>query len=263
MTLTIQQVIDRILEDVAVAPLENTVDTFRAGDPSQPVTGIVSTFLATTAVLQQAADLGANLVISHEGPFYKHQDGNEWLAGDPIYEAKRRWIDDHGLVIWRFHDYWHRTQPDGIFTGMCQALGWQGYLDPANPGMLDLPQTTLRALVQHVKTALGTDTVAVMGVPGMPCQRIALMVGFAGAQRQIEALRQDIDVLVTGEVHEWETPEYVRDALHQGQQQAMIVLGHQASEEAGMASLVEWLQARLPEDVPIYHVPAGAPWRFE
>ncbi len=120
----------------------------------------------------------------------------------------------------------------------------------------------MATLVQHLKTRLGADTVAVMGAPDMACQRVALMVGFPGAQRQIEALRQGIDVLVTGELHEWETAEYVRDALYEGQPQALIVLGHAVSEEAGMAYLVEWLQARLP-DIPIQHVPTGSPFRFE
>ncbi len=136
MTLSIQQVIDRILDEAHVAPLAQSVDTIKGGNPAQPVTGIVSTFLASTAVLQKAADLGANLVITHEGPFYKHQEDTEWLTGDPVYEAKRRLMEAHGLVIWRFHDYWHRTQPDGVFTGMCRALSWQDYVDPTNPVLL-------------------------------------------------------------------------------------------------------------------------------
>ena len=262
MPYTIQQVIDIIMDEVHVAPLPATVDTVKAGDPSQPVTGIVTTFLASSEVLQKAADRGANLVISHEGPFYRHQDDNEWLADDPVYETKRRLIEAHKLVIWRFHDYWHRTNPDGVFTGMCQALGWADYVDAANPVVLNLPATTLQALVQHLKAKLGAQTVRVMGVPDMPCQQIALLVGFPGAERQIEALRQDIDVLVTGEGHEWETTEYVRDALFQGKPKAMIVLGHEISEEAGMAYLVDWLQARLP-GVPITHITTGDPFRFE
>ena len=39
--------------------IEGSVDVIKAGDPSQPVTGIVTTFLATHEVLQRAVDLGA------------------------------------------------------------------------------------------------------------------------------------------------------------------------------------------------------------
>jgi putative NIF3 family GTP cyclohydrolase 1 type 2 len=38
----------------------------------------------------------------------------------------------------------------------------------------------------------------------------------------------------------------------------LIAIGHEVSEEPGMAYLVEWLGERLP-GVPITHIPAGDP----
>ena len=49
-------------------------------------------------------------------------------------------------------------------------------------------------------------------------------------------------------------PQYVRDAMCLGKNKALIVTGHAASEEAGMAYLAEWLRERIP-DVPITHIP--------
>jgi hypothetical protein len=123
--MTIQEAIDTILAATAVEPLSSTIDTFKTGDPTQPLAGIVTTFLATGAVITRAAELGANLIITHEPTFYTHEDNTDWLQDDPVYQAKRHLIDEHGIVIWRFHDYWHRTQPDGIMTGMAQRLGWE------------------------------------------------------------------------------------------------------------------------------------------
>ena len=97
--LTCQEVINIILAAVPGAPLPETVDTFKAGDPAQPVTGIVTTFLATYDVLERAADLGANLVITHEQIFYNHLDETVWLDNDPVYAAKCRLIAEKGLVI--------------------------------------------------------------------------------------------------------------------------------------------------------------------
>ncbi len=72
--ITIQDAVDRILAATAVDPLPVTTDTFKIGDPAQPLTGIVTTFLATGADGTRAADLGATLIITHEPTFYSHQE---------------------------------------------------------------------------------------------------------------------------------------------------------------------------------------------
>ena len=81
MTITIQQAIDTIIAAVPGGPPPDTVDTVKIGDPTQPLTGIVTTFLATVEVIEQAAQLGANLIITHEPIFYNHRDETDWLAG--------------------------------------------------------------------------------------------------------------------------------------------------------------------------------------
>ena len=92
----------------------------------------------------------------------------------------------------------------------------------------------------------------------MPCSKISLLIGAPGGQWQITGLR-DADVLIAGEINEWETSEWVRDANTQGMSRALIVVGHEISEEAGMAYLVDWLRPRVP-GVPITHVPSGDPF---
>jgi putative NIF3 family GTP cyclohydrolase 1 type 2 len=68
--------------------------------------------------------------------------------------------------------------------------------------------------------------------------------------------RPDVDALVVGELSEWETSEYVRDSAAAGWPKAVVVVGHEASEEAGMRELAEWLRGRQP-GVSVTHVPAG------
>ena len=91
------------------------------GDSSQELTGIVITFLATSDVIKQAAELGANLIITHEPTFYNHPDETDWLRNHPVYEAKRRLIEESHVVIWRFHDYLHSIPPDSTFMGLVRA----------------------------------------------------------------------------------------------------------------------------------------------
>ncbi|MBW7458401.1 transcriptional regulator, partial [Paenibacillus sepulcri] len=58
---------------------------------------------------------------------------------------------------------------------------------------------------------------------------------------------RDIDLLIVGETNEWETNEYVRDAADMGLAKALIITGHQKSEEAGMLTVVEMLREAFPE----------------
>ena len=257
---SIQQVVHNILLAIPGAPMEETVDTFKAGDPAQEVTGIVTTFLASCQVIQRAIDLGANLIITHEPTYYNHLDEVGWLKGDPVYEAKRRLIEENKIVIWRFHDHWHMHRPDGILTGLVKELGWEDYADAENLAIYNVPPVSLRDLAVSLKERLGMRTVRAVGNLDMICHRAGLVPGALAGEAQIAFLgRENIDVLICGELHEWEVPEYVRDAVAQGKKKAVIVLGHANSEEAGMKWLVEWLRSRLP-GVPITHVPVGDPF---
>src|SRR6185437_1633077 len=127
---TARQVIEKIKLQISAPVDPNTVDTFKAGDPETPVTGIATTFLDTYDVLQEAVASGANLIITHEPTFYNHLDETGFLKGDPVFEQKMAYIREHHLVIWRFHDQWHWRKPDGIIEGFTQALGWEKYRRP-------------------------------------------------------------------------------------------------------------------------------------
>jgi hypothetical protein len=63
MTLTIQDVIDLLLVEIPQAPWADSVDTIKAGSAQNPLKGIVTTFMATRAVILQAQSLGANFTI--------------------------------------------------------------------------------------------------------------------------------------------------------------------------------------------------------
>lgn len=261
MQRTIQDVIDAIVAAVPGAPREDSVDTVKSGDPSQAVTGIVTTFIATCQVIEQAIELGANLIITHEPTFYNHRDEVEWLEGDPVYAFKRGILEEHGIVVWRFHDYWHMHRPDGISTGVLKQLGWEPYSDPDRRELCTIPETSLSDLVALLKDKLGIGAVRVAGDPAMVCDHVALVVGAVPGEMQVEILGQEqVDVLVCGETQEWTACEYVRDAARSGVRKALIVLGHANSEEPGMNWLVEWLRPRFPS-LAITHVPAGDPFR--
>jgi putative NIF3 family GTP cyclohydrolase 1 type 2 len=262
-SLTAREVIERIQAHVGVPWQSDTVDTFKAGNPDTPVTGIAVTMMATLDVLKRAAASGNNLVITHEPTFFSHLDKPDELAegeNDPILAEKRAFIKEHGLIIWRFHDHWHARKPDGIEAGTVRALGWEKFQDPANQYLFTVPQTTVEQLAAELKARLEIRIVRVVGERGMKVTRVTLSPGAAGFGRETKALEMpDVEVLVVGETREWETVEYVADAVTEGKHKALIILGHIPSEQAGMEECTRWLKDFVTE-VPVSFVPATEPF---
>lgn len=261
--LTARQVVERIQAHVGVPWKSDTVDTFKAGNPDTPVTGIAVTMMATFDVLQRAAASGNNLIITHEPTFYNHLDKPDDLAEgerDPVLAEKRAFIEKHGLIVWRFHDHWHARKPDGIQAGMVNALGWKKFQDPANEHLFTVPRTTLAELAATIGSQLHIRVMRVVGDSGMDVTRVAMSPGAAGFGRETKALAmKDVEMLVVGETREWETVEYVADAVTEGKHKALIILGHIPSEQAGMEECTRWLKSFITE-VPINFVPSLEPF---
>lgn len=261
--LTARQVVERIQTQVGVPWKTDTVDTFKAGNPDAPVTGIAVTMMATLDVLQRAAASGNNLIITHEPTFYNHLDKPDDLAegeSDPVLAEKRAFIEKHGLIVWRFHDQWHARRPDGIQAGMVHALGWEKFQDPANEHLFTVPPTTLAELAAAIRGRLQIRAMRVVGNPEMKVTRVAMSPGAAGFGREARALEmKDVEILVLGETREWETVEYVADAVTEGKHKALIILGHIPSEQAGMEECTRWLKGFVTE-VPVNFVPSLEPF---
>jgi len=258
---TAREVIAAIQDHMGVPWQRETVDTFKAGNPDTPVTGIAVTMMATLEVLQRASAQGLNLVITHEPTFYNHLDAPEGMdQSDPVWAEKRAFIEKQGLVIWRFHDHWHRRKPDGIEAGMIHALGWENYQSAENPYLFTLPETNLQKLAADVAKRLDSPVLRVVGNPEMKVTKIALSPGAAGFVRETHALELDnVEVLLVGETREWETVEYAADAVTEGKKKALIVIGHIPSEQAGMEECSRWLKTFV-KDVPVTFVAARQPF---
>jgi putative NIF3 family GTP cyclohydrolase 1 type 2 len=259
---TANDIIHRIQAQIALPWGPDTVDTFKAGDPETPVTGIAVTMMATLDVLKRAAAENKNLVITHEPTFYNHLDTTASLAqlNDPVLAEKQRFIQQHHLVVWRFHDYWHRRDPDGILLGMTKALNWEPLRDASNPHLFVHSPTTLDELASELKRKLSINVVRVVGDPALRLTKIGMLPGAADSLMQMKVLESpNVDVLVIGETREWETVEYVADAVTEHKAKALIILGHIPSEQAGMDECTRWLKTFIT-DVPVGFIPALEPF---
>ncbi|MDF2190373.1 Nif3-like dinuclear metal center hexameric protein [Paraflavitalea sp. CAU 1676] len=258
---TVQDIINLILKEGNLQPIKDTVDTIKAGKADQPVTGIITTMFATIKVIEEAARLKANFIIAHEPTFYNHKDDTGWVKDNRVVQQKLDLLAKRGITVWRFHDYCHSLKPDAISYGVAKRANWLPYYKTGEL-ILTIPPVSLQQLVQHLKSSLGITHLRVIGDLNQSCSRIALLPGAWGGQRQVNAAETlQPDVLVVGELSEWETAEYIRDSRLLGGKTALIVLGHSVSEEPGMEWFVDWLQPKIPA-LTVTHIASGDPFTW-
>ena len=254
---TAGEIIELIIQKTGSKIIPNTVDVIKEGNPDTHVTGIVSCMFATMKVLKEAVGKNCNLIVVHEPLYYNHLDDTKQLQNDPVFLEKQKYIRDHNLVIWRFHDYIHSMKPDGIMTGMAEKLQWNKYVVNNDLSRFAIPETTLQDLLKYLKGIFPENAFYVIGKPDLKVSNIRFAPGAPGSQMHIRILEdKNTDVLLAGESPQWETYEYIRDAVDQGRKKAVIFLGHISSEQSGMKFCASWLKGFI-SDIPVYYVESG------
>lgn len=260
--ITAQQIVDRIQKNVGVPWKTPTRDVFKAGDPQTPVRGIATSVMCTFDVLKRAVAQGKNFIITHEPTFWNDRDVTDGFQSDAVYRAKTEFIREHNAVIWRFHDHWHARKPDAMLVGLGEALGWKGRQMDETYRTYRLAGTTLGELAKDLKTRLKDRAIRVIGKPETKIGSAAINPGSTTLEVVLKFMPQ-VDLFVAGEPREWEGPEYVQDAITARQAKAMIMIGHEISEDPGMRLCAEWLKTFVSE-VPVEWVPATDPfWAAE
>ena len=259
--LTAGEVIQRIKKQVGIPWFPKTVDNLLTGDESTPVTGIATTMMATLDVVERAAAAGKNMIVTHETPFYLHQDKTDDIKDDATLHYKLDFCQKHNMALFHFHDHWHARHPDGIAEGMVKQLGWEkNVADPADPKALTFDGISLAHLSQQIQKRLNGRTVRVLGNPAMPVHNVQTSWGFVSREPGIKIIASPgVDVLICGETREWELVEYVQDSISAGQKKGVIVVGHVLSEQGGMILCADWLKTFIPE-VPIQFIAAAEPF---
>jgi len=259
--ITVGSVLSRIREKIGIPWREKTVDNPLTGSPDTTVRGIATTMMATLDVVQRSVALGRNLIVTHETPFYLHQDQTDDIKNDPVLQFKLDYCKKHDVAIFHFHDHWHAFHPDGIAQGMINQLGWQSHLaDAANPKRLTFNSVPLRVIATHLQTVLEAETIRVLGDPDLPINNVQTSWGYCGRENGIKIFSQsDIDVLICGETREWELVEYCQDSISSGNKKGLVLVGHVLSEQGGMILCRDWLRGFVPE-VAVDFVPTREPF---
>jgi len=256
-TLTARQIITQLQQNLNCVWNDETVDTFKTGNPADVVTGIAVSMFADMETLRKAVAQNCNLIIVHEPTFYNHLDKTEQLKDNPVYQKKLEYIQQHKLIIFRFHDHWHKTVPDGIYVGMVDKLGWKANQLDKSMLFFKFDEQTVGGFAQKLQAKLKGSQLRIVGDPLMRFTNVALAVGAPGSQSHINLLSGDFtELLVAGEAPEWETYQYVLDASMLGMKKAAIFTGHIPSEEAGMEYCAAWMKTFI-KDTPIIFIENG------
>jgi putative NIF3 family GTP cyclohydrolase 1 type 2 len=267
--MNVREVVEIVLALNGGKKFEKTCDQLIEGNWEHQVTGVVTTFMATVDVIRQTIEMGCNLIITHEPTYFTGLDHIDWVKDDPVYQRKKALIDDNQVSIWRYHDHMHGGNTDLIYSGVLKDLGWTNHRNQELPlpHCYTIPPTTVAALSGFLKKTLGMKVIQIVGSPDMKCSRIGILVGGGslglGREEMPAKLMNDqqLDVMICGEITEWTLSAYVRDAATLGFNKAMIVVGHERSEEPGMKELANRIQPLLKE-IPVHFADSGEPFIY-
>ena len=267
--MIVREIIDDIISRCGGVKFEKTCDQIIFGSEDMEVSGVVTTFMATAEVIKKTIEIGANFIITHEPTYYTGTDRLDWLENDPVYLKKKKFLEENEITIWRFHDHMHAGTTDLIYQGLINELGWEDYLvkDLEFPHTYEIPEISLQELVEFFKRKFKMDTIRIIGSPDMKLEKVGILVGGGSMGLGTEEMpmnfmrEHDIDVMVCGDIIEWTLTPYVRDAISFEMNKAMIILGHERSEEWGMKYLADWLQPTLGKITATF-IDAEEPFKY-
>ena len=230
--LTVQQVYDLINER---APFETQLpfdnSGLLVGHPDNEVTGVHFALDVTNAVIDEAVEIGANLIVTHHpmmfSPIKRLVETN--------HEARLlcRLIRE-GISLISAHTNLDQA-PGGCNDVLAERIGLTGIQGEGFVRVGSLPRPmTATELAARIGTALG-DVVRVMGDPSAVITKVGMCSG-SGADEWPAAAALGAQAFLTGEVKHHIALEAASDGV------VMLEAGHHATEEPGIFALAKALQ---------------------
>lgn len=217
------------------------------GDPCRGVTKVLAALDATTAVIDRAESMGAEVIVTHHPVIFRGV--KRLLAGDPPFEAAAR-----GIAVISAHTCYDMA-PQGVNDLLADALGlrersplWEEF--PGGEGRTlgvigELPCPMSREeLAAWVEEALGLRPGFVRYLPASGTESEAIrrvaVCGGAGADYLETAKNKGCAAYITGDVRHHEFLAAAEMGLF------LMDAGHFATENIAMPSLAARLGSLLP-----------------
>jgi dinuclear metal center YbgI/SA1388 family protein len=203
----------------------------------EEIRNVISGVSACMQLLEAAAEADADLVLVHHGYFWKNEDAR--VTG--IKQARLKFLLQHDINLVAYHLPLDAHQELGNNAQLARQLGltvdgWFGEQSTAAYGHLEQP-LMLAKFAGRISRSLGREPF-VVGDGGKKVRRVAWCSG-AAQEYLMQAIAQNVDVFVTGEVSE----HTVHLARESGV--AFIAAGHHATERYGVQALGEHLAQRF------------------
>lgn len=233
---------------------ENTVDTFKAGDPATWIRGIAVAWMSYSWALERALELGCNVFITHEPTYYNHWDDDQDIFRFSQVRAKRQFIEDSGLVILRCHDLWDQINDIGIpdSWGNLLRLG-RSIEGDAHVRVYETNPTVASKIAKHVASctaSFGQPGVQLIGPSEKIVRRISIGTGAITPYLDcVEKYQVDLAICTDDGIDYWRDGGFAIDT-----EIPIIVVNHIVSEEIGVRSLAVNLSQKFPF-LPVHHIP--------
>ena len=224
------------------AHLGRTGDCLKIGNPECEVKKIATTLTATPDIIRAAGEWGADLLIVHEPTFYNAEDSFD--ENNRLSIKKKDLIEKYGLTIYRYHDSQHGAGVDLVNLDFIDKMGWEGEFDNGLYFVSKEPMA-VRDIVEDIKKNIGITHPRIVGKADGKVTKIKLNTGHRTGNSYREFVeRQDLELVISGELCEWSDGEPVRDAAQFGEQKTILILGHAGSEKSAMEALAHTIDKK-------------------
>jgi putative NIF3 family GTP cyclohydrolase 1 type 2 len=260
--MTVTELREHFVERAYWIDPEKTVDQVIIGDGGKEVATCLVTWISSFSAVRTAVYSGVDLLVTHEPTFYEH--GNELNEADfdGIAGEKKRFIEETGLTILRLHDTWDRWPDVGI------PWAWARFLELPGPPAADdggefpslqqrydiepIPLERFAASIAKKTADIGEPLVQVIGNPAQIVSKVGIGTGCACNIDVYRGLGCDVSIVCDDGSSYWKGIQEAEDGEH-----PVIRVNHGTSEEPGMVSLTEYLNATF-DTIQATHLPHGA-----
>lgn len=239
---TVKDIFDFLCEK---APLETQLSFdnagFLCGDLDTPVTRVMTALDITDTVIAEAAEYGAELVVSHHPMCFTPL--KSVTTGD-LTGRKFAALLSRGMSAICMHTNLDAAK-DGVNDALCAALGAEnlGLLDPENDTIsrlcrFDRPME-FDDFLSHVKSSLNANGLRYAG-PEKPVKLFGICGG-SGGDSIMAAKQRGCDAFVTADVKH----NQFLCAIELGID--VVDAGHYSTENVVVPVLTNWISERFPE----------------
>ena len=240
---------------------------FGSGDVA--VRGVAVCWSPTRALIEKAAQLGCNMIVSHEPLFFQKkwsidaEAKNVWFdeaedADKAVNRRRAAALERMNGCVWRAHTNWDIAPKIGIIDAIIAALELGPILRRGRfITVHEAPPRTVREWARFVQQRLDTGSIRVVGDPHRKVTRVATMIGGLGQifNSPEEAAALGAEVAVAGECLAYTLWNAEELGL------ALIEAGHGATENPGMRAMAAWLGGQL-KSLKVEFLDTGMPWRY-